>query len=209
VDIWPIQKAYQKQLTSEFLVKFSLQLGVSVSSLQRLEAGWDGKHYTFPMRNANEWIIGISVRGKDKKWCVTGSSNGLFWPWGLDLDSDKELWFPEGPTDCGALLDMCFDAIGRQGCLGCTDHIITLLKRTRRKKRIVIMADKDTPKTRPDGSQWVPGLEGAERLAKAISKYSESIKIIQPPYCKDIRQWRNKGATREMVLAVLNNTRFF
>lgn len=211
VDIWPIYRQHQKQMTVELRQVFSVQLGVSERALTRLEAGWDGQCYTFPMRDGNDRVVGISVRGKDRKWCVPGSQNGLFWPVGVeeDLESDKPLWISEGPTDCAALLDLGFDAIGRQGCMGCTKEIVTLLGNLHRKKAIIIMADKDAPKSRQDKPGWMPGLEGANRLASTIAPIALNVKVVLPPHSKDIRQWRNEGATTEMVKAVLNNTRFF
>ncbi|MFA6242036.1 MAG: hypothetical protein WC655_13970, partial [Candidatus Hydrogenedentales bacterium] len=37
-------------------------LGVSARSLERLQTGWNGTGYTFPMRDGHERIIGIRVR---------------------------------------------------------------------------------------------------------------------------------------------------
>lgn len=185
--------------------KLAEELGVSIRSLERLEAGWNG-NVTFPMRDGRERIIGIRVRGSNGKWCVRGSRSGLFWPEGIYSGSDWMLVVCEGPTDCAALLDMEFDAIGRPSCLGGVDYIIEFLKGRRRD--VIIMADKDEPKKRPDGSVWYPGQEGAAILSEAILPFVKSLKIVKPPFHKDIRAWRNAGATRETVLAVINNTRY-
>jgi hypothetical protein len=185
--------------------KLAERLGVSIRSLERLEAGWNG-NTTFPMRDGRERIIGIRIRGSKGKWCVTGSRQGLFWPEGVYSGSDYPLVIAEGPTDVAALLTMDFDALGRPSCMGGTDYIIEFLKGKRRD--VIIMADKDSPKERPDGSIWYPGQEGATRLSQAIMPFVRSLKIVKPPFHKDVRAWLNAGATRETLLAVINNTRY-
>jgi hypothetical protein len=184
----------------------SKELGVSEVSLARLHLCWDGSVFCFPMRNIYYKIIGISRRTKPKPCCIKGSSIGIFWPLKVTPHHRTRLFICEGPTDCAALLDLGFDAIGRQGCLGCVDIIQKFLTYARRD--IVIMADHDSPKNRPDGSQFRPGQEGALRLGKAIISLCASVCIITPPNSKDIRQWYNEGATKEMVEALIKNARY-
>lgn len=184
--------------------KLTKQLGVSIRSLERLEVGWNG-NITFPMRDERERIIGIRIRGIKGKWCVTGSRQGIFWPEGVFSGSDYPLVIAEGPTECATLLTMGFDAIGRPSCMGGTGYIIEFLKGKRRD--VIIMADKDPPKARPDGSVWYPGQEGAARLSKAILPFVKSLKIVKPPFHKDIREWLKTGATREALLSIIQNTR--
>lgn len=181
-------------------------LGVSARSLERLQVGWSGKGYSFPMRNGREHIIGIRIRGKGRKWCVPGSHNGLFWPEGVYSGRNYPLMICEGESDCAALLTLGFDAIGRPSCQGGVDHTIEFLKGRRRE--VIIIADKDPPKKRPDGSVWYPGQEGAARLAQAIRPVVRTLKVIKPPFDKDIRDWLRSGATRAVVEAVIHNTRF-
>ncbi len=212
VDFLELTKKSKGRLTLKRLQALSDQLGVSEESLRRLDMGWDGRNYTFPMRSGYDKIIGVRVRGKDKKWSVRGSASGLFWPAGVRVEASTEtLWICEGPTDCAALLDLGFSAIGRPNCSGGTKDIIDLLTYARKYGNVVnviIMADKDPPKTRPDGSEWFPGQEGAMRLAKTIKLIVASVRVIKPPANKDIRDWYRTGATKEVVLAVAENSRF-
>jgi len=179
------------------------ELGVSARSLERLDVGWNG-NWTFPMRDGQERIIGIRVRGTKGKWCIRGSHNGLFWPEGVYSGSDWPVVIAEGPTDVAALLDMEFDAIGRPSCLGGADHIVEFLKGRRRD--VVIMADRDEPKNRPDGSVWYPGQEGAAKLSRAVLPLVKSLRIVKPPFHKDIREWRRAGATKQVVESIIRNT---
>jgi hypothetical protein len=203
-DFARLASQYVEQLQD--IASLSRSLGISIRSLERLQAGWNGQGYTFPMRNGSERIIGIRVRTDKGKWCVKGSRTGLFWPEGVYSGSDYPLVICEGPTDCAALLDMEFDSLGRPSCLGGVEHITEFLKGRRRD--VVILADRDEPKHRPDGSVWLPGQEGAVRLCKAIRPLVRTLKIVKPPFHKDARAWRIAGATHDVVETVIRNTRY-
>lgn len=204
-DFYSLAMSYRAKLAN--IEAVAQKLGVSADSLQRLDIGFDGRNLAFPMRDAQENVIGIRLRADNgQKFCVPGSSTGLFWPMGVYRNSVQTLFICEGPTDCAALLDMGFDAIGRPSCMGGVDLIKQWLKGYWRD--VVIMADKDEPKKRPDGSTWLPGQEGAERLAKEIKPLCKSLKVIKPPKHKDIRQWYINGATAQTVMAIIQNTRF-
>jgi phage/plasmid primase-like uncharacterized protein len=208
IDFWALTLKYIDNLSDDNCQKLADKLGfISTSTLHRLGTGWDGKNYTFPMFDGRNRCTGIRLRTEaGKKFSVTGSQNGLFWP-GLVVAKSKEtLYIAEGPTDTGALIEMGFEAIGRPSCSGGTEFIKELLKD--RNREVVIVADRDSPKTAPDGRQFNPGLDGADRLAKAIKSLCRSVRLIKPIGCKDIREWKNKGATREIVLAVVKNARF-
>ena len=188
-------------------VDLAATLGVSVKSLKRLEVGFDGKNWMFPMRNGYNCIVGIRLRTESgRKFAVTGSKNGLFWPTGVNVASREVLFICEGSTDCAALLDMGFEAIGRPSCSGGVEDIKQFLYHADR--TVVIMSDKDAPQTSPDGRQFTPGQDGTERLAKEIKSLVRSVKVIEPCKGKDARQWKRAGATKEIVMAVVKNARF-
>lgn len=181
-------------------------LGVSVQSLDRLGCGTDGNRtMTFPMYDAKGNIVGILLRGPNGKLCVKGSKTGIFWPDGVYPAADKLLFITEGPTDCAAMLSMGFDAIGRPSCLGGVEIIREWLSRNHRE--VVVMADNDLPKSRPDGTEWRPGWDGACRLVEQIKRVCRSVRIIKPPRHKDIRDWYRAGATPAAVMALVNNQR--
>ncbi|RKY05960.1 MAG: hypothetical protein DRP56_08270, partial [Planctomycetota bacterium] len=95
---------------SQRQVRFLAQsLGVTANSLKRLNVGWDGEAFCFPMSDERSTIIGIRRRfGNGRKFCITGSKNGLFIPEGIE--QAERVVICEGPTDCAAALDLGWSA---------------------------------------------------------------------------------------------------
>jgi len=203
-DFFKLVEKYRQSETG--LAWLSKDLGVSVASLVQLQVGFDGKGWLFPMRDGYNKIVGIRVRMKNKKFAVKGSKNALFRPVRVKAESDNMLFICEGPTDTAALLDLGFDAIGRASCNTGAEHIKTMTGQFNR--TIVIMADTDAPTTLPGGRVCYPGIEGGLRLAKELKGCTQSIRVIKPPNYKDIRLWYRNGATKAMVLALVENSRF-
>lgn len=178
------------------------RLGVTTASLMRLQAGWyePMKAYSFPMRDADDHIIGIRLRRDDgRKLCIPGSKTGLFWPFGIDQADDQPLYLVEGPTDCAALLDLGLEALGRPSCTGGVDLLVEWLSRQRR--QVIIVADNDEPKDLPGGLRSSPGIAGAKRLAGALRPHCLGTTIIKPPGAyKDVRAWVNDGAKAEHII---------
>ncbi len=205
-DFPDLAQRYAEALGPASMAALSRDLGVSTRSLERLQVGWDGEHYTFPMSNGKGHCVGIRVRGKDGKWSVTGSDgNGLFWPDRVESSRDL-LLICEGPTDCAALLDLDYAAIGRPSCSGGVEYVCELLGQRRRP--VVIMADNDEWKTRPDGTRYRPGADGAKILCQRIKPLVRTLRMVKPPRQKDIRAWLRSGVTRAAVDVVINHARF-
>jgi len=186
------------------LVAHARQLGLSTDSLLRLGMVWAGPYraWAFPMYDVHARIVGVRLRDeRGSKWAVPGSAQGLFWPDGDAHDGDWVM-VCEGPTDTAAALDLGFYALGRPACRGMERELACLLTG----KHVVIMADRDEPKQRPDGSRWHPGQEGAQSLAKALFGKASMVKLILPNKGKDIRQWLTAGATSEVVRLKIQHT---
>ena len=207
-DIEAVYRGIANDLVHLPLSRLSDRLGVTVHSLIRLGATWSRIHgaWAFPMFDVERRLIGVRLRAEDgRKWAVTGSHNGLFWPHGVPTpgpSTGQWLLICEGPTDCAALLDMGFDAIGRPSCSGAVDAVVGLAIRSHRE--ICIVGDYDEPHARPDGTTWRPGHEGAHRLAEALTLARARPKIIWPaaPH-KDVRAWRQAGAERRHLEAAI------
>lgn len=188
----------------------ALGLGVTAGALARLGACWAREHkaWAFPMRDGWRKIVGIRLRAENGfKWAVTGGRNGLFWPSGGGSFEAGTLYICEGPTDTAAMLDMGFEVIGRASCNTGADLLTQALGRSRR--NVVIVGDADEPKRRPDGTTWLPGREGAERLAEALRDVARSLRIIYPIGAKDVRAWVQAGATRTDIQMVTDNASYY
>lgn len=199
VDAAKLIKQMQSDTTPEDIMAYAHDLGVRPESLSLLGAA-RGKHtaWAFPMVDGDGVTVGIRYRAANgRKWAEDGSRNGLFVPWFADPAPDGVAYICEGPTDTAAALSIGLWAFGRAACRGSVPEIKRHLNRSHI-KRVVIIADNDEAKDRPDGTLWYPGKEGALALAKDINLPT---KVIIPP-CKDLRAWLLDGATLESILCI-------
>ena len=195
IDAEAIWKAWYAATQLQQYVSLAESLGVEYGSLSTLGAAWAPEHdaWAFPMSDGSGKIVGIRLRNSEgRKWAVTGSKQGLFVP--AISPMGKLAVIAEGPTDTAALLSIGMFAIGRPSCQGCMEEMRDTLKRLGL-KRIIIAADNDEPKVRPDGSTWQPGADGAKQLQDFLKMPSL---IITPP-CKDAREWVRQGCTAEII----------
>ncbi len=209
LDVAPIMARWMDQTFDTQYRELSEALGVSVASLSRLLPAWAAKHnaWAFPMSDGMGGYCGVRLRAMDgKKWSIRGGHSGLFIPGFGGMDESGPLLIVEGPTDTAAALDLGYRAIGRPDCSGGGKQLAAWIRRNPRQS-VVILANRDTPKTRPDGTKFYPGQQGAEMLANLICGQCRELKIIMPPRAKDARQWLNQGGTHGQVEAVIRATR--
>ena len=190
-DFGQLSQQYQHELTSTKLNRLSAQLGLSIRSLRRLQVGWDGEAYTFPMSNSQDQIIGIRRRFPDgPKVSVTGSKNGLFIP--TELSSEGPLLICEGPSDAAAALDLSFSAIGRANCNSKVEMAAIFVSG----RDVVIVGDNDDM-----------GRAGAERLSDRLVLCCTDVRIIYPPVgINDLRDWFSFGLTTENLMVIISKT---
>ncbi len=196
---------YKSRLTVRIMDRVAGELGLPGDALRRMEIGWDGKNFTFPMLDGKCEYIGIRLRSQDgSKFAVRGSRNGLFIPDdGVYPDSPDVLYIVEGPTDCAAMVAMGLAAIGLPMSGGGIKYLKEFIGGHRR--QVVIVADHDEAKDRPDGTQWHPGIEGAERAAAAIRGVCAGVKVVVPPNWKDAREMYCAGAGADVIRALEAN----
>ena len=171
----------------------AVELGVNMDALERLQPGRDSFHKAvgFPMRDADGKVVGIRLRNSNgDKWAVSGSHDGLFFDPSLTLDEDRELVICEGPTDTAAAYTLGLPAVGRSSC-GTGVELLKALCCRLKVRLVTIVSDADSPKYKPDGSLWRPGIEGAMALG---SKLGRLHRVIVPPK-KDLREWVGSGCT--------------
>lgn len=202
IDCHALMRSFQADTAPDAIRRHALALGVSSGSLVRLGIAWAAAHkaWAFPMLNENTVIVGIRLRNQmGRKWAVSGSRQGLFWPIGSP-EPNASVMICEGPTDTAAMLDLGYFAVGRPSCTGCSDMLQGLTVGY----DVVIMGDRDLPKVRPDGTIWHPGQDGARRLADHLCGKARSVRIILPlKGCKDARAWLQAGVTRPIVDTVI------
>ncbi len=171
------------------LQRLATALGLSTHSLRRLGTGWSAAHqaWSFPMADATGAVLGIRLRRPSgRKLTIAGGHEGLFIPSGLNTSG--QLVIAEGPTDCAALLDWGFAAIGRPSCAGGRGLLVEAVRKWR-PASVVILSDSDEA-----------GLRGARSLLSALSIYHRNIRMITPPDgIKDARAWRHAGGTRDDI----------
>jgi len=191
-------RRFERDTRTGEVERLAATLGVSPGSLSRLGVVWAAPHraWGFPMFDGKRQPIGIRLRAESgRKWAVSGSRNGLFWPHGLA--GGGPLLVAEGPTDVAAMLDLGYDAIGRPSCAGAVEMVVEVVQCLRRRD-VVIVSDADEP-----------GIEGADRLAKALTQGGHRPKVIQPQQAEDARAWVQAGATRAMVDCVIANALYW
>lgn len=196
-------RRHRSAVNPQRLERFAEEMGLTVASLERLGIGWAGDCWAFPMRGPCGELRGVRLRLLDgKKISVRGGHEGLFIP--ADLRWGQPLLACEGPTSCAALLDLGFDAVGRPSCSSGAQLLVDYL-RIGPRREVVVVGDHDERKSRPDGSGFYPGQEGARRLASLLcaAGVCRSVKVLVPPLVKDAREWKRAGATRAVIEAVI------
>ena len=175
-------------------------IGVRAWVLHVMNIGKDGEAFTFPVRNAEDEIIGISRRFPDgRKGMVKGSQVGIFIP-RLNWDNLETLFICEGVSDTATALDIGLRAIGRLNCGTGKDHIIKFCAK-KRPQRIGIIADNDEA-----------GIRGAKLLGREICHGYKlftipmpDLKVVIPPDdIGDFRAWRADGLTVEKLLEIVD-----
>lgn len=184
---------FQRDLPAQRLDILSRRLGVTEESLRRLGVGWSWNHtaFAFPMSGADGRVRGIRLRTlSGRKFCIPGSTIGLFIPRDLRLAND--LLICEGESDTAAMLDLGFSVVGRPGCSHGTALLVELVKRNK-PGIVTIMADAGEP-----------GQRGATALASTLAMYALTVEVISPPAgIGDAREWKRRGARRHDILAAI------
>lgn len=164
--------------------------------------------WAFPMLDGNANCVGIRLReyGGSRKWSVAGSQDGLFYDPALEPREavynglkGREIVVVEGATDTIAGYELGLPCVGRSSCGTGGEHIRDLCSRLK-VGRVTIVTDNDAYKTRPDGTPWRPGVDGAQRLAQQLGRL---YRIVTPPK-KDLRDWFYAGLTAQTFWMVAN-----
>ncbi|NQV32183.1 MAG: hypothetical protein HQ515_05775 [Phycisphaeraceae bacterium] len=183
-------RRYRNHRNTSVYHELARQLGLSVGILHKLEIGYTGRCFTFPMYDENEALTGFRYRGwKGEKWAEKGSRNGLFIP-RIESDKTMPIYVTEGASDCMSALEMGLQAVGRPGNRQC-EFMLGEWLAGKDFADVVIFTDRDEP-------GWAGAIALADYL---VSCKSLSVRIIDPPEgYKDLRTWLNEGAMIRQVL---------
>jgi hypothetical protein len=161
---------------------FAMSLGVDTDALRSLGCAWSGRAWAFPMRDEAGRVVGIRLRGDDgRKWAVTGSKAGLFYP--TPPPNSETVYVVEGPTDAAAALTLGLNAVGRASCMG-GEGMLSDFCRRQKVRRAVVVADADEA-----------GRRGAERLVGMLRLPA----CVWTPPCKDLREFVRAGGTAALI----------
>ncbi len=178
--------------------RLAVELGVTVDSLKTgsgVGCAWfkDYNAWGFPMMDGQYNMVGIRLRcsSTGRKWAVTGSKSGIFYPLS---DPPLRVVICEGPTDTAAAIACGMFAIGRASCSSGLHEILQFLRTNRVVQEVAIVADNDAP-----------GLKGARDLQERLRV--RSVLVTLP--CKDLRAFYKLGGGPDLLSSIVNNTGWF
>ena len=135
----------------------------------------DRNVWALPVYSPGGAMIGIQLRGRNgRKWCVRGTSQGLFVP-----HKQPEAPFvaiTEGASDATYLLGLGIPVVARFSAQMSPAMIVDWLDE-QEYREIVVIADKGEI-----------GIQTARRLANATRKRRRTVRLLIPA-AKDIRAW--------------------
>ena len=106
------------------------------------------------------------------------------------IPSEHPLLIVEGATDVAAALDIDLVAVGRPSNLGCLDKLAQLVVG----RNIIVFGENDAG----------AGKEGMEKTFEVLRPHARhAAKFMPPDEIKDLRQWRTRGLTQELLLNVI------
>ena len=187
VDWKSLQQTYKFQLST---LRKHPPLGFKANTYTEYFCGWNGKGWTFPVWNERMAICGMQVRYPDGTKCsVTGTKIGVFIPQSITSAIKSILCITEGLTDSMVSTEFGLPAMGKWNCDSTHEIALSLVLERIQPSRVIIVSDNDDP-----------GKKGAKELYNMIKTYNSGLHttgVIPPEGIKDLRDWKNKGLTRE------------
>lgn len=184
--------------TDDVCEELADSLDVRVDALRAIEIGWkaDWECWTFPERDGDGRIIGISTRYRDgKKGFIKGGNRGLIFPASWQPSTGSTVFVVEGASDTAAGIAEGLNVIGRPSAKGGVDHLSKLLADAPADCRIVVLGEMDA---KQDGS-W-PGKEAAIAVADQLTRsVTHQVGWMLPPKeHKDLRTWLHAIRTEDV-----------
>jgi len=197
IDFTAMHEMMRSEISPANLRAEAQSLGVSTQALRAVGIGWCSEHCaaTFPMYSLHRKIVGLRVRRRSGyKFAIDGSTNAVFIPTGkfapAGQDEQGRCVIVEGPTDTAAAIDLGLPVFGLPSALVAHDVIAHYVKG----RDTVVIRDNDSD-----------GLKSSDRLAAILVPICPTVRVIHPMQVKDLRKWKQAGATRELFEAVARN----
>lgn len=193
---------FREAITAEQTKRLAADLGVTTAALGALGIGWasandlrgmkasgagwsqsyhDGA-FTFPERDGNGRIVGLSLRAMDgRKGAPSGAKRGLCIPSTMKDRTDPVL-IVEGASDVAACVVLGLAVCGRPSNAGGADALAQLLD----SRSVLVVGEND----QKNSGAW-PGRDGAKRIAAQLAAAWEGpVSWTLPPSgTKDVRAW--------------------
>jgi hypothetical protein len=198
--------AFQLCLSSE-RADLADKLGVAETALTALHCGWSAKGYwTFPVRDGNGNIVGISTRlAEPIKSCdgkvttqkmIVGSRYGLFYAPEALAAGDGPILLVKGVSDTAAAYTMGLAAVGRPSNTGGVDFLAELLRDIPTSRPIIVIGENDERDGKIPGQKLCPGKNGAIFTAKKlVEEMNREVAWTMPPAgVKDTREYLHAAA---------------
>ena len=193
-----------RKTTGELDIKsLAGNLGGHFAALVSMGVAYSARYgaWAFPMFDGDGSMIGIRLRNDEGfKWAVTGSRQGIFLPSPL-VKVQPIAFLPEGPTDTAAGLSLGLYTIGRPTCMSGNDQVKAALKRLGIHRAVIVSDNDELKQLGPREGR--PGIEGAAKIKKELG--ISSIIWIPPAPIKDLREFLNKGGTKELIESSIKN----
>jgi len=198
IDFTAMHEQMRAEITPMHIRAEARALGVHPDSLRAVGIGWCSEYgaATFPMYSLHRKIVGLRVRRRSGyKFAIDGSTNAVFIPTGPHAPAGQNergrCFVVEGPTDLAAAIDLELPAFGLPAALVAHEVIAHYVKG----RKTVIIRDGDDD-----------GVKSSNRLSSILVPICPTVHVIRPMQVKDLRKWRQNGATRELIESVLANT---
>lgn len=185
-DFEAIYTAYPEGPRAELAARF----GVPVSAVADMGYRYaDRGVWALPSRSPGGAMIGIQLRSDNgRKWCVTGTSHGLFVP--LKQPDAPFVAVTEGASDATYLLGCGIPAVARFSAQMSPMMIVDWLE-DQEYREVIVIADAGEI-----------GVSTAKRLALACRHRGRIVRMMIPA-AKDIRSWAlPRAAFRQVALSL-------
>lgn len=162
----------------------------------------DSIEHLYPYEDSKGNIVASKIRRKDKKFPWTGSPQEavLFGQNKFPAGQSKFITIVEGELDAASVFQMFgmkYPVVSVKNATSAVKDCASQLKYLTQFEQVVICMDKDSAKTRSDGSIFYPGQEAAEKIAKLFP--IGTVRVLTLEKHKDPNDYLVAGDTNQFI----------